>query len=607
MGDDQVSVSARYNPTWDLDTFFPGGSRSTQFEAFLATLAADLESLQQDTRAFSPAAPAGHWAALLERIQDAGARLGQADAFTACLASQDTSDERARLLVSRVSELRSGYAAIWSELDRHLLAVDDQAWGALLAHEALQAVAFPLDERRRRAAERMAPDAEALASALAVDGYHAWGELYELVAGRIRIPVEEDGRTVYLSAGQAANRLEHPDRSVRSQIFARWEEAWADQAELCAAALNHLAGFRWQWYRKRGWADVLKEPLAENRMTRATLEAMWDAVTRHRGRLLAYFQWKAERMGVPQLTWADVHVPVFQAQARVTYDEAAEFIIEQFGRFSPDLAGLARRAFSERWIEAEDRPNKRAGGFCTSFPLSRQSRIFMTFAGTASNVGTLAHELGHAYHQYVIDELPELLRDYPMNLAETASTFAERVVTDAAIRHAADPTTKLALLEQQVLDCVAFFMNIHARFLFETAFYEARRQGPLSVDELNRLMVEAQRRAYHDALGGYHPYFWASKLHFYVTEAPFYNFPYTFGFLFSTGLYTRARDEGPGFAARYADLLRDTGRMTVEELAQKHLGVDLTRPDFWEEATEAALASLDQFLRLAAAGQPDAR
>ena len=594
-----VAVSARYNPTWDLDAFFPGGSRSPQFEAFLTRLAQDLAQLQQQVEQLDPAAGPQPWSQLVAALQDAGARLGQAGAFTFCLVSQDTTDERARLLLTRVGELRAAYSNLWTGLDRHLLAVGDADWASLLEQPGLKEVAFALDERRRRARERMDPALESLASVLAVDGYHAWGDLYELVAGRIRVPVQEGDRRVELSVGQAANRLEDPDRTVRAAVFDSWEAAWGAEAEVIAAALNHLAGFRWQWYRRRGWEDILKEPLDENRMERATLEAMWDAVSRRRGALLGYFRWKAERLGVERLAWYDAHVPVFHAQGKVTYDEAAEFVIEQFARFSDDLAALARQAFSQRWIEAEDRPNKRAGGFCTSFPLSRQSRIFMTFGGTASNVGTLAHELGHAYHQWLMDELPLLARDYPMSLAETASTFAERVVTDAAIRHAPDTTSRLAFLEQQVLDGVSFCMNIHARFLFETAFYAARREGPVSVAELNRLMEDAQRQAYHDSLGRYHPYFWASKLHFYATEAPFYNFPYTFGFLFSSGLYARAQAEGPSFARRYAALLQDTGRMTVEDLARKHLGVDLTRPAFWEEALDAALAPLDEFLRLA--------
>ncbi|HEY8530866.1 MAG TPA: M3 family metallopeptidase, partial [Limnochorda sp.] len=290
--------------------------------------------------------------------------------------------------------------------------------------------------------------------------------------------------------------------------------------------------------------------------------------------------------------------PMGEVERRFTYDEAADFILEHFRRFSDELASLGRRAFEERWIEAEDRPGKRAGGFCTSFPLSGQSRIFTTFSGTPDNLSTIAHELGHAFHQWVVQDLPYWASRYPMSLAETASTFAERIVTDAALAQASSREERLALLDQKLSDAVSYLMNIHSRYLFERRFYEARKAGPLAVEELNRLMVEAQKEAYLDLLGEYDPLFWASKLHFYLTDEPFYNFPYTFGYLFSTGLYGLARAEGPSFARRYVALLRDTGRMTVEELARRHLGVDLTRPDFWADAARLAVADVQSFVEM---------
>ncbi|MNJ55411.1 Oligoendopeptidase F, plasmid [compost metagenome] len=222
----------------------------------------------------------------------------------------------------------------------------------------------------------------------------------------------------------------------------------------------------------------------------------------------------------------------------------------------------------------------------------------MTFGGTVSNVSTLAHELGHAYHQYLMDELPQFNQDYAMNVAETASTFAEMIVADALVKNASDDKQKLSLLADKIGSSISFFMNIHARFLFETRFYERRKHGALSADELSLLMEEAQREAYHGALASYHPHFWASKLHFYITGVPFYNFPYTFGYMFSTGLYARAQREGESFAAKYDALLQDTGRMSVEELASKHLGVDLTKPDFWREAMAVAVADVEAFLKL---------
>lgn len=462
----------------------------------------------------------------------------------------------------------------------------------------MKPIAFPLNERRRRAQEKLSPEQEVLANDLAVDGYHAWQDLYNAVVGRISIPVERDGETVHLSVGQAANMMVNPDRNVRAAVFAKWQEAWSNEAELCAQALNHLAGFRLNLYRHRGWDSVIREPLDIGRMREETLDAMWQAIENRKDRLVAYLERKAKLLGVEKLSWYDVSAPIGTTTRQVTYDEAASFILEQFNRFSPKLAEFTKTAFEEAWIEAEDRPGKRPGGFCTSFPVSKQSRIFMTYAGNAQNVSTLAHELGHAYHQQVMWDLPPLAQNYAMNVAETASTFAEMIVADAAVKHASSDEERLVLLEDKVQQTVAFFMNIHARFIFEKNFYEARKKGLLSVDALNSLMLEAQKEAYRDALAEYEPQFWASKLHFYITSYPFYNFPYTFGYLFSLSVYARAMQEGPAFAEKYDALLRDTGRMTVEELASRHLGEDITTVEFWQAAVDLAVADIEEFLRL---------
>ena len=264
------------------------------------------------------------------------------------------------------------------------------------------------------------------------------------------------------------------------------------------------------------------------------------------------------------------------------------------------MAGLAERAFAERWIEVEDRAGKRPGGFCTDFPINRQTRIFMTYSGTMDNVSTLAHELGHAYHSSLVDGLAPFAQDYAMNVAETASTFAEAIVSDALLRKADGAAEKLALLNVRLESAVAFCMNIRARFLFETRFYEKRKEGMLEAEQIKQLMIEAQKEAYGDSLESWHPTFWASKLHFYITDVPFYNFPYSFGYLFSTGILAAAEKEGPSFNERYDALLKDTAVMTVEDLARKHLGVDLTKPDFWEAAVAKAVSDVELFAKYAA-------
>ncbi|MFZ5823335.1 MAG: M3 family oligoendopeptidase [Bacillota bacterium] len=589
--------------TWDLDVFFEGGSESKEFGAFLDTLQADIAALRTRLNEVKvPTTPAelGDWSPLLVEFQAMAKRIRQAGAFVSCLNAQSMTDQGAKLLGGRVSQISAGFGSVATVLDHQILQLPEPVLEALLAQPDFAPIANPIRERRERAAKKMDPQREGLVNDLSVDGYHAWGRLYDAVVARIQIPWEEHGKTIYLSAGQAANKMMSGDRLVRTTMFEKWERAWGEQADLVSEALNHLAGYRIQLYKHRGWDSILSEPLENNRMKAETLDVMWATIERNKPVFVEFLNRKAKLMGLEKLSWHDVGAPIGGDTAKVTYDEAAEFIVEHFRRFSPHMADFAAKAFEDRWIEAEDRPGKRPGGFCTSFPVAQQSRIFMTYAGNASNVATLAHELGHAYHQAVMNDLPQMAQGYAMNVAETASTFAELIVADAAVKAAKTDAERLALVEDKAERGIAFFMNIHARFLFETRFYEERKKGLVSVKRLNELMVQAQKDAYHDALSEYHPHFWASKLHFYSTGQPFYNFPYTFGYLFSSGVYARALAEGPTFAEKYVALLRDTGRMRVEDLAMKHLGVDLTQPDFWQAAVDVSVEDVKQFLALTA-------
>ena len=381
-------------------------------------------------------------------------------------------------------------------------------------------------------------------------------------------------------------------------LFHLYEAAWEDNAELCAKALNHLGGFRLALYRNRGWDSILQEPLENNRLEKETLDAMWAAVCEGKPLLKRYLERKARLMGIDAPTYFDIDAPIGRFSSAWSYDFAAEFIVTQFGRVSASMAEFARHAFERRWIEAEDRPGKRAGGFCTSFPLTHESRIFLTYDDSFNAAATVAHELGHAFHHSVFKGVPQLKTRYPMNLAETASTLAELIVVDAGMKAAQDNDERLALLDAKVRDTVAFFMNIHARFLFELEFYKERSTGVLPVARLNELMHEAQVKGYDGALAVYHPYLWASKLHFYLTGSPFYNFPYTFGYLFSHGVYDWALEDKERFESKYESLLQDTGYMRTEALAKKHFGVDLTDVEFWRGAVKRALVAAEELLRI---------
>lgn len=598
QNEEVVPLANQLPMTWDLDTFFPGGSQSPELARHLDKLESSIslwhEQVQKLPTSLVAAEAFDRWQETMEHGQEIFSALGQSWAFVGCLMAQDVKDREAKILNGRLGQVWARLDSVLTHLDDQITKVSDADWARLLKDERLAPLAFPLDERRRNARDKMEPAKEILATDLAVDGLHAWETLYDTVVGRITIPLEGEN----LSVGQAYNKFSEPDRALRAHLFAKWEEAWGKEAELCAASLNSIAGFRLARNKHRGWESILKEPLEMNRMTEKTLFAMWDAVSTSKGRLVAYMKRKAKLLGWESFNWHDMNAPLGAVKKRVSYDEAADFITDHFRAFSPRMAEFAQRAFRNRWIEAEDRPGKAPGGFCTGFEQSAQSRIFMTYGGDQGSVGTLAHELGHAYHSEVMFDLPPLARNYAMNVAETASTFAEMLIGAAAIKQASTKEERLALLDAKIGEAIAYLMNIHARFIFELKFYDARKKGPVSIDRLNEMMVEAQKEGFSNGLGEYHPLFWASKGHFYGTNVPFYNFPYTFGYLFSSGLYARAVEEGPRFEQKYVDLLRDTGRMTVEDLASRHLGVDLTRPEFWVNGVDMAMQDVVEFLSL---------
>lgn len=585
------------NKTWDLDSFFKGGSQSEEFKGYIEKLSQSLRAFQDMADAFE--APetsddAGRLTALLDAFEQNSVKLQQAGAFVSCLQAQNMSDQKANEHKSFMHQLVADFQSSLVTLDHKLVEIDQGVWEELLKTPGLREVSYILNERRERVAEKLSPDKEKLIGSLAVDGYHAWDDLYHIVVGKMTIPFEEK----QLSVGQAENMMSSQDRDVRKTVFERTNQAWEREQDIFSSTLNHLAGFRLETYKARGWEDVLKEPLQINRMKKETLDTMWQVITENKQPFVQFLNRKASMLGLEKLNWYDVEAPIGSAGKEYSYDEAANLIVSQFSTFGRKLSAFTEKAFRDRWIEAEDRSGKRVGGFCTSFPDSGESRIFMTFSGSASNVSTLAHELGHAFHQESMLNVRPLNRSYAMNVAETASTFAEMIVADATVNQAETKEEKLVLLEDKVQRSVAFFMNIHARFLFETRFYEERKRGIVPADRLNELMEEAQKEAFCGALGEYHPLFWASKLHFHITRVPFYNYPYTFGYLFSLGIYALALEEKNTFEEKYIALLRDTASMTVEDLAMKHLGADITKRDFWENAIKLGVQDAEAFLQM---------
>ncbi len=605
MSNVNTSTKAKASsPQWELDSIFPGGSASPEFRKFCDAIRGDPEKLATSVKVLpavlndSSRAP---WITAILEFQRLGAHIEMARSFAHCLTSQNVKDDAGHALEGEVDNYIASWLNLRTGFEASFAGHSDVEWEKLTADGQVAEIKFPLDEMRRMAKHKMAPQLEALAQELAVNGYHGWSRLYDKISGEIAVEFAESGTVETMSVGQLSNKFQHPDRDIRRRAFAAFENIWAQEASVCASVLNAQAGFRLALYRNRGWKSALVEPLMLNRSQQETLDAMWSAVKSVIPDLKRYTDAKKKLMGTDKFCWYDQFAPVGHLDLEFTYDQAADFIVKHLGSFSDEMAKFSRMAIDKRWIEAEDRAGKADGAYCTGLNLKGESRVFMTYSNDYSSMSTLAHELGHAYHQWVLKDTPQLATEYPMGLAETASIFNELRVGSAALQEVSDRQGKLMLIDQELQGTLILFCNIYTRYLFDRRFYEERAGGIVGKNRLDEMMLAAQKEAFGEILDpkeGYHPLFWASKLHFFITDVPFYNFPYTMGFLFAGGVYERAEQEGKGFAKKYRSLLEDTGKMTTEQVAKKHLGVDLTKDEFWRLAVQRATARIDEFVQL---------
>lgn len=602
---DKERYNLKYVDTWDLDAIFPGKTKSPQLQEKIQEIEKDIHTYSQLVNEWEiEHVTADSMKAALNKRDEIEAGIALVRNFVQMCHDAYMNDSQANVVMGQIIELDSEFEKLSTVFMKKIVSISDDAWQNLLEEDSeLSKIAFALNEIRREGKRLLSEKEEAIFTELNKDGLNAWSKLYDAAVSIMTIPfTDKDGKTTELSIGQAMNRMyDDPDPEVRKQLFTNWEKEWTKFAPIHADTINHLAGYRLTVQKFHGREHFLDEPLEYNRMSKETLDAIWEAVEKNKAPFIKFLQQKAKIFGMEQLGWQDVDAPVVLGNGKThqfSYDEACDFIIENFATFGPKLSAFAEHALKNRWVEAEDRPNKRPGGYCEDLPEIEESRIFMTFSGSSSAVSTLAHELGHAFHSYVMRDMPRLNRNYAMNVAETASTFAETIVASATVKQASTNEEKITLLNSKLENATAMFLNIHARFLFETSFYEERQKGVVSEERLNELMVEAQKKAYCDSLSSWHPHFWCSKLHFFIDDVPFYNFPYTFGFLFSLGIYGEFLKNPDGFEDKYIALLRDTGSMKVEELAKKHLGVDLTKREFWESGIQIMAKDVEEFIRL---------
>ncbi|MDP5274988.1 M3 family oligoendopeptidase [Chengkuizengella axinellae] len=590
------------NQRWDLDSIFDGGSNSPQLELFLTQLENDILNEAEELKR-KQITDIKDWVKTIHRVQDIYARLFEVEEFVICLISNDVEDHKAKLLKERTDRIASSYKTLENDFEMQLFNISEHTWNELIIHSEIESIAFPLNKMREYAKTKFPLDQESLINDLSVSGFNAWYSLYQSTINKVNVKVDLDGELETLALGKAYNKLiSSSDRKTRKHIAQKMEQACKEHADIFAASFNNIAGFRLQVNKRRNKEDhsILTTPLRENRLSYETLDMMWSVINKNKSIIKAYFERKAQYLGIEKLNWFDVSSPLdIKTTQHYSYEEAAELIINLFSKFSSSMSLSAKQAIEEKWIDIEIRSTKAIGGFAARFPITKQSRVFMSYHGTPESLRTLAHELGHVFHQQmVLDDIPPFCQKYPTSIAETASTFAETIVANEMVESAEKKEQKIALLDQKIQNSVSYLCHIQARFEFEKQFYELRKKGSLTVEHINDLYVKAEKDAYQGYLEDYSDFFWMMIRHFYFTDRSFYNFPYTFGYLYSQGLYAYALKNRTVFEKKYNDLLRDTGKMTIEQLTQKHLDVDLKKQDFWQNAMDMIAADIQQFLEL---------
>ena len=607
-------MSAITGPAWDLSTEYQGFTDEvwkkdwaeseqaiSQLETFgekISQAILHAESLKlPDAKDILETARQAH--AIAEKVR---VLIENMYTFASCRTSVDGTDADAKAALTSVQSLWAKTEQALSPLNLLLKLVPEEFATAYLDHPDTKSSAFLVQRERTLRPHALSLAEEDLIIALGVDGQTAWGNLYDNLAGTV--PCEVDGKMVGLA--KAAALQEDADRATREKAYRAINRTWQGHEESVASILNALSGWRHTVYRKRSHTKAvhfMDSPLHLGRLEKETLDTMMRVTEQKKAIGQSVVKGAGKLLKIDKMAPWDLFAPLpadvtSGGETKIPFAKAIQLIKDAFGSIDGSMADFVQMMADNNWIEGQVLDKKRPGAYCTGFAKSRTPRVYMTYTGGMREVMTLAHELGHAFHNWVMRDLPLAQYDYPMTLAETASIFAETVVAGYLEEQAKSDGDRLNLAFTEAKDIEALTINIPARYHFERAFYEKRRERQLGPAELSQLMKEAWQTWYGDSLSEYNEMFWASKLHFSISELSFYNFPYLFGYLFSLGVYAQREKLGNDFFASYRNLLRDTGRMTAEEVATKHLQVDLKAEQFWLDSMKIVAQKSQTFLDL---------
>ncbi len=600
-----MTVSA---PRWDLTNVYPSLD-SKQFKSAIKKYKSQLDELETFLKKAEKANAKTEPKKLGKLLGEASDRFNEilelSGTLSSYLYSFITTDSRNKDAMRIFSEFQQ------MSVQASVLQTQFTAWAGTLGKPAIKkavktnasakAHEFILLESAEQAKYLMSQAEETLAAELTLSGGSAFGKLQGTLTSQMTVDFELDGEVKKMPMPALINLRSHPDESVRRRGYEAENKAWEGVQETLAACLNGVKGETLILDRKRGREDNVHASIDSARIDRATLEAMLSAMRDSFPMFRRYFNHKAKLIGKEKLAWWDLFAPLGKTDKVYSWEEARDFIVTNFNKFSPELGAFAKHAMDNNWIDGEQREGKRGGAFCMGVPAVKESRILANFDGSFDQVGTLAHELGHAFHNECAYQAgkTELQQATPMTLAETASIMCETIATEAALAETTDRDEVLAILEAQMNNASQVVVDIYSRYLFEKEVFERRAKSELSADEINDIMERAQKATFGDGLDEKYlqKYMWTWKPHYYSAGFSFYNYPYTFGLLFATGLYAIYKKRGAEFVPAYKELLATTGEANAADLADK-FGINIRTKKFWADSLAIIGKRVDRFCEL---------
>jgi pepF/M3 family oligoendopeptidase len=595
-------------PRWDLTNVYPSLS-SLKFNADFKKLQKMITELEEYFQTTLPKADetaksavlAETAATLIDRFNAALLLAGTLGAYIQSFVSTNSYDKEALKKESEFDMVAVKLGQLGTQATAWIGKVAKRLPDFVSSNPVTQAHAFYLKEAAEQSQYLMSPKEEALAAELSLSGANAWGKLQGTVTSQLSAEFELDGKMQKLPMPALINLRSHPDEDTRRRGYEMENKIWPTVKEALAASLNGVKGEINTLNRHRGRKDAVHSSLDASRIDRATLDAMMGAMKDSFPMFRKYFKAKAARYGVKKLQWWNLFGPTGESKMTFSYDEAKTFILTHFDGFAPELKEFAQRAFDRNWIDAEQRDGKRGGAFCMDVPGVSESRILSNFDGSLDQVSTLAHELGHGFHNECMVKAgkTELQKNTPMTMAETASIMCETIVSTAALEQAKTEAEQLAILETQLIGDSQVIVDIYSRYLFEKEVFERREKSELNADELCEIMEKAQKDTYGDGLDDkfLQKWMWTWKPHYYFSGLSFYNYPYAFGLLFGTGLYAIYQKRGAAFVKDYMNLLSSTGEANAADLAAR-FGIDIRKKAFWQDSLKIIEERVERYCKI---------